>query len=695
MSNYNDLEFCINTFTDFMENKSKYRIDPIIISEVTIEYLIKPNDFDYQDILKNLEFVKKNNNKNIYNAKNYEVHISEYTGNSNLIGTRENIGLLYNYVLSELVTIEGHDNILINLLNFVIKKSNIKEKIKNLDDFEDELLISIYEKRSDNITFDEYIINNKLEVADYREIFRSILEILIVINKKLKNFRHNNLNIESIRINKNNKIKITNFENSTCEQMEKIFGIKQEKLNPYYDIHYFFSSLMYFAKSKNINLDKEIIEFIESIIPKKYRNFTKDYKLDEKIYNNYDESFIIPKYILEKNNFFNTNIVKNMEITASPINENKLNTDNIDSLTESVNSFSRMLAKNIKYKNKKTYSKYNNINSMIKGTRNLYVPNRKFIGEGTMDSDSNDTNDTNVLQQVEKDNRKARKNKDEDNRKNNKRSEEDDISETEETEISGESSQVSDELQARMKNLKSKKSTSKKSTSKKSGSKKLKSKKSGSKKSRSTKVSESSFLESLSSSASNIVNTVQQGLHKTSKSVGDLVANSQELVDSFVKKVSDKAKNTIYQEPSTPAPPTGGNRIADFLGHVPQMNSNLPMTTIAGYENGFGGQMMNQPMVMPQQMVPTMMSPVMSEMAMSPAMGMQQSIPMMGNQIMPNMMSNMMPNMMPQMGVNSVTLQEGSMAPQQVPQLTPQQGGKSSDFKNEKVVLKWKKDFFF
>jgi hypothetical protein len=70
---------------------------------------------------------------------------------------------------------------------------------------------------------------------------------VVEISYKLKNFRHNNLDLSSIRIakNKNKKIykigdtsfeidnkyiiKLTNFENATCDNFTKIFQIKNSK----------------------------------------------------------------------------------------------------------------------------------------------------------------------------------------------------------------------------------------------------------------------------------------------------------------------------------------------------------------------------------------------------------------------------------------------------------------------------------
>ena len=679
-SDYNNLDFCINIINDYIDSKdkNKYRVEPIIISELDIDNILKKDNFNYDNIFNNLNFYKNINDKYIYFAKNYEVNISKFSGNKNLLSTKENVGLLFNYVLSELVTINNLDIILLNIMNFCVPKKDIKNKINNLDNFNDEdlLLISIYERRTQNVILSDFLKENKINLIDMKIIFFKILYILDKISSKYKNFRHNNLSLDSIRISENinpNKInikignenyefldkfliKITNFENSYSDSIYKKTLKNISKENPFYDIHYFFSSFINYCNNNNITIDDKINNFIKSIIPEKYRTFeNKNYKLDEDYYLSNETNFIIPKDLL-KNIFFsdiiNNNIEKNMNISASPISisesslsnykkkENNINYD-INSLTESSYDNSRMFAKNIKYKNKKTSSHSNNIkDTMIKGTRRLYVPTRKNILEGNMSSD--------ILTAVEKDERtkkERRGERREKERENDNERREEDIEEEVEDESSIESTE---NKMARSK--KSKKTKSKKSKS----------------------LSESS----LTSLSSDIINN-----HSAKNSVK---LNSAQAPNAMLEGLMPQ------QNIQAPAMNSGVNNIGKLLGHGPSVQQappNLPMTEYS--VPGMEGSMASAPMPMPQmQNLPAM--PGMPQMEM-PQMGMQQ----MG-----------MPQMSP--SIQSVNLNEGAMngVPNAVPQqngltfdkLMTQQGGKRNiSYVNngQKVNLKLKKDFFF
>ena len=44
---YNNLDFCINMYNDYIDSKDydKYRIEPIVISEIDIDNILKPDNF--------------------------------------------------------------------------------------------------------------------------------------------------------------------------------------------------------------------------------------------------------------------------------------------------------------------------------------------------------------------------------------------------------------------------------------------------------------------------------------------------------------------------------------------------------------------------------------------------------------------------------------------------------------------------
>ena len=689
MNKYDDLEFCLNLINDYLDSsdKSKYRIEPIIVSELKIENILKDKSFDPKDILKDIKLESNYNKKKIYHGKNYELHIIEYTGNPTQINDEEHISLIYNYILGELVTINNIDCILLNIMNFII--SNKSAKLKDFD-ADSNLLVSVFNKKS--MTLKEFIKSNKLDIMDFKNIFFQVLLALYKMNIKMKNFRHNKLDLESVRIIKNEKSKnikinfgdidfeinnkyivnITNFENATSNIITKYFGVNNLKENPYYDIHYFFSSIMNeFVES----LDPKIINFIESIIPEQYRKFElKEYKLDEKIFENNESKFILPEDIIEKNGFFDEiriNKVSDTDMSVSPINisENSLSRYNkldrkikydieINSLTETSNENSRMFAKNIKYKYKKTYSNYNNIkDSMIKGTRNLYVPNRNNLKEGSMTA-------SDVFRTIEeKDVRKEKKDR-KDRQDRRRRDEEDEMREKLE-EVSGESTLESEE-----KNMS--RSSAKKSKKSKS-SKKVR-----------------RFSDSSLTSLSSIEETDKQS--PTATQVNKTLAP---MMAELGMNQSGKSAQPVQSAPAVPAT----NRFADLFGH--SISDTQPPTGAPHHANpepvpisgNMGMSVMSEgtmtpqgmPMMMPQQGMPMMMPQGMP----------QQGMPMMMPQGMPQQgMPMMMPQGMPQMGQQTVTLNEGGMGAQ-LPQIPAEVMSQMGQIGGERKVLKLKKDFFF
>ncbi len=716
MNNYDDLNFCINLIDDFIDNRTKYKVEPIVINEIKLNNILKEEIFDYKKILDNLEFYKIVNDKNVYFAKNYEVHISKYTGKITNLSTKQNIGILYNYIFSEFLTQHNLDNILLNLMNFTVVKNTLKN-VSNLDNFDDndELLISIYYNKSE--TLSDFLKSNKNN-DNIKKIFFIVLFSLYKFSSKLKNFRHNNLNLDSIRITKTKlkkntfnigdikfsfdfdfDVRITDFENSSSTNISNFLSINNRNENPFYDVHYFLSAFMNFVHNNNYDVNDKIIHFIESIIPEKYRNFNdNNFKLDEKVFNSDETHFIIPSDILKKNIFFSDFILNKMDITVTPISslsensldkyskkDKKINYDiEINSLTETSNNNSRMIAKNIKYKNKKTYSNYNNIkDSMIKGTRRLYVPTRNNLNEGNISSD--------VLATVEKD-RKERRDK-KDRRREKKSEEEEDNNEVEIDEVEDESSIENDEV--KMERSKGKKSSKKSSKGKKS-----------------KKTLSESSLESLSSDGVDTYHQKSITGTEVEKRAGRKMKMEPEEQNDILKMLPEGYSGPVPQS---------------LWANMQQPQQTGPKINSIGRALGHSEADMTQPQGLPPAPIglPEMGMPNMGGMDMSQMMASQQAMPQMGmpQMGMPQMgMPQMgMPQMgMPQMGMpqmqqtpQSVLLSEGSMmqqAQQQLqasqepvaapaptpaqPQMTFQQALQQGGSR-QKRILSLKKDFFF
>jgi serine/threonine protein kinase len=156
----------------------------------------------------------------------------------------------------------------------------------------------------------DYIRKNykKMKLRDWRVILFQLLSVLAVIQKKYPSFRHNDLKANNILVhkievrNKNNKFKYTiNGKNYIIPNIglqiklwdfdfacipglvenDKVnakwtskINVNPEK-NRYYDVHYFFNTLMrkgffpQFLTEKEI--PKKVIDFVNRIVPEKFR----------------------------------------------------------------------------------------------------------------------------------------------------------------------------------------------------------------------------------------------------------------------------------------------------------------------------------------------------------------------------------------------------------------------------------------
>ncbi len=163
-NNYDDLDFCINLINEYLESndKSKYRVEPISLSELTPEKIIKDSDFKYKNIIKDTKFKFESNGKKVNHGKDYEISIKPYDGNQNNILDEENRGLIFNYYLSELVTLHNLDIVLLNLMNFIDEDNN---------------LVSVYNGTSH--TLKEFFNNNDFDLEIVKNIFFQILYIYI------------------------------------------------------------------------------------------------------------------------------------------------------------------------------------------------------------------------------------------------------------------------------------------------------------------------------------------------------------------------------------------------------------------------------------------------------------------------------------------------------------------------------------
>ena len=433
---YDQIDFCLNILYDFYYNKNErkcYQFKPIIKNSITVNTLKKSRNFVYDEIFnEKIDFVGYYNDKWYFKRSSNTTYscilcIGGYNiDNTNLddLERGELINMGFHYILSESFANDNLKQILLPVMNFDI---NYKDLIEYNPIFQDNikkentgnnLYVNIYENYYPQQTLEKYLRDNIKNVSniEWKVIIFQTLFALFKISERLRNFRHNNLNLNSIFVVKNEEsqsmetykigktvfnlpnvgidIKITNFEKSFSVDYYNNKDTDKQNDNPYYDVHYFLQNI-YFIMSEMKYENTELEKFINDIIPEKLKiNLRNDFTgLNESLFSLIPVQYLFPSNILKKNNFFSEFII-NMDITVSPINNDRIKISRLREKDKLVDySFSspteisdapRMVARKINYKNdpnnensnnnnmiKKTSS--NNIN-MIKGTRKLYKP---------------------------------------------------------------------------------------------------------------------------------------------------------------------------------------------------------------------------------------------------------------------------------------------------------------------------------
>jgi hypothetical protein len=417
MNLFDNIYFCLNVIYDLIYNKNSlicYKMNYINKKKITIGDIKKPNNFDYSSIInKKFKYIDKYDSNNI--KRNYKKWNFYSTNNDNFnflltIGKYNNkkninvndhrrleiINMKSLYILSELVINNNIKHIIIPIMNFDVKYSNIKnnyiyEFVDKCHD-NDILYFSICDYINNKDSLYKYILKNKHNITNeqWDVIIFQVLYTIFEINNIYLKFKHGKLDLYSIKICYNDKnnykykiyddtyiipnvnfyIAISNFEHCNIFDNNIID-------DPFYDICYFFNSLykllIKINEKENKNYFDYIIKYIKNIIPKNLLYKNKNI-ISNEYYINKD---ITPIFILKKNIFLskyinnktmsdgnNNNIVNKYSKTASK--KNNINNNNNESITENTNSMTdeesnntnkRLLA-NIKNKNNLKKTKY-------------------------------------------------------------------------------------------------------------------------------------------------------------------------------------------------------------------------------------------------------------------------------------------------------------------------------------------------
>jgi hypothetical protein len=437
--NYENIDFRLNTLYDYVYNKNTnncYEFKQIVKNKINLIDIKQPSTYNSDHIFHaEFKYIGSFNNRDHFkrisnNSHNATISFGHYSNNTNIydIHKQELYNMLIMYILSEAVCIDKLEFILLPIMMFDTNLKNIKEnntevydllKSKYLtEDNNTTMYVIITENYFQIETLEEYILknNNKITLEHWKTLFFQIIFTLHKLGEKILNFRHNMLNLNSIRIctqKQNNNltkeykiknhifhvnyfgfdIKITDFDLVYGENIPKNKLVKVSN-NPYYDIHYFFNSLYIFLKKNKISVDKEIYKFIDTIIPSQFKIEIFDSKikfqgLNEILFDSTITEIITPLNILIKNKFFSNFIDNNMNFELSPIKRNKELSRNLTdkisginylsndySITDNNSDTQRLLGKI--YKNKNS-NEYNNKNKMIKRSRNVTLPDKSMF----------------------------------------------------------------------------------------------------------------------------------------------------------------------------------------------------------------------------------------------------------------------------------------------------------------------------
>lgn len=270
------------------------------------------------------------------------------------------------------------------------KYKEFEERYKKGDYYDNvSVLISEWADHGDLLDFIRKQYTN-FSPMHWKVIFFQIISVLSIIQLKYPSFRHNDLKANNILIqkisNNTNKhkyiisnttykipnigyiIKLWDFDFScipglvdnekVSSEWTKCINVTSEQ-NRYYDIHYFFNTLIkkgFFPQFlTDINIPQDAKNFVNRIVPPKYRNGKYIHKRGRILIN---KEFAIPNDILKHDIYFdefrinNSNkIINNTSPNISKIllSENTNQLDIIDLLTNTNNKYIYKKKKKILY----------------------------------------------------------------------------------------------------------------------------------------------------------------------------------------------------------------------------------------------------------------------------------------------------------------------------------------------------------
>ena len=298
MVDYDNIDEITNLLYEFVNTEKKdYLFEKTNPEMITLNDIIKHNNFDYSKILNNSVIGKENiklmeitEDKIIvkkYMKSKYPLTLVIQKFDQEFKETLSIIDIYYelymNYIINEYVILDKIPFYLLNICNFNIFYDKIKlvkdfkeivcEKFKKIKD-NDKFCISVYEHYTSYITLSE-LLSKELNEEEILNILFQVLFSYSYFIYKIGSFRHNNFSIESFLVEKLKdpeeiylKLGDKSFKLKTA-YICKLFNYRRAQIyilsndikcdmdNPSYDMYTFFISM--------INLDcvnKEKIKII-------------------------------------------------------------------------------------------------------------------------------------------------------------------------------------------------------------------------------------------------------------------------------------------------------------------------------------------------------------------------------------------------------------------------------------------------
>ena len=394
--NYDDIDFLINTLYNYIYGKEKGTVElkRLVKSELQLSQIKMPLTFDKdakKKVINNLKFTREDDSKVHFkrisdssypSTVTFQIYSKDNT-NVNSMQRSEVVDMIMKLFFSELVLTQETSHILLPILNFDIEYSELPDMVKDKlkGEQKDIVCVKVTEHFFSINTLGYYLENNNFDEEKFTVLFFQIFYTLYKIQRIHPEFRHNKLDLNSIYLYRKKdtgkkktfyvkdiefsipdsgfEIKIGNFENSSIDNLVNNHDAKSQSENPYYDIHYFLHSLLFYFITKD-GIPEYLKNFFDQTIPDEFRsNDEKNFNgLDEAMFNTKVVNILTPQIILTKNNFFTKFIKQTMDMSASSTENSYNNIESSNTPTQSiVSGGAKMHSVNTKSKKSKVYTR--------------------------------------------------------------------------------------------------------------------------------------------------------------------------------------------------------------------------------------------------------------------------------------------------------------------------------------------------